>query len=455
MATTQRPWQFWLLFPLLLIMTKYSYALESLADADMRDITGQSLFTASYINGTGTVATGTSGVDFYRIGLEAEMELNANIKSLKLGCGGVNDATTPGRCDIEMSNVSFGCISNAAGKCVTNGSTGADGTLPDIAGNQVKMRDFKLTRPFFEFAIKNPGSLATREIMGVRIGAADANGPLSITDMTSFSGYLTAFSNITMQAQNNVAVTCGSNTQPCPGTAQNPGKAWSETWLYEPWAANGQNEWNSQAPANSLGLNDDHVCTLGLCIAFSRTRVSYDGVARTNLDVTLSGNRQTQAGIAGARMSDLVDEVVGTLSLDAPTGVAWASGLLIPLVSGSMKSIMKTQLKVGLGLGSGASDATLNNYVIPYNVSNMHQIDINSNAFGFTLQKENVVYPGFVSGAVATRGWAMYLPNSFTLDVNQPLTVFVNNIGNGQAAAGNIVSLPNAYRNCWGTLTFC
>lgn len=39
--------------------------------------------------------------------MEAEVSLNANIKTMQLGCGGVNG---DGACDIDAQNVSFGCI---------------------------------------------------------------------------------------------------------------------------------------------------------------------------------------------------------------------------------------------------------------------------------------------------------------------------------------------------------
>jgi hypothetical protein len=131
--------------------------------------------------------------------MEAEVSLNANIKTMQLGCGGVNG---DGACDIDAQNVSFGCIANDAGVCITlpktyasqpNGTaknnadvlTEAQGfrqypyslinsTLtasPQVGNVKNQMKDFVLSNPFFQFAIKNPNSASTREVVGFRIGA--------------------------------------------------------------------------------------------------------------------------------------------------------------------------------------------------------------------------------------------------------------------------------------------
>ena len=41
---------------------------------------------------------------YYKLGLEAKMELNLNIRNLQLGCGGRNG---PGNCDIDIENLSL------------------------------------------------------------------------------------------------------------------------------------------------------------------------------------------------------------------------------------------------------------------------------------------------------------------------------------------------------------
>lgn len=84
------------------------------------------------------------------MGLSAEIELNANIKKLQLGCGGSNNSIRAG-CDIDIDNLSLSGIPEA--------------------GQERPETSAKLTNPFIEFAIKNPTSAATREVMGFRVSA--------------------------------------------------------------------------------------------------------------------------------------------------------------------------------------------------------------------------------------------------------------------------------------------
>ena len=84
-----------------------SDTLHSLSDSEMSATTGQSLFTLQYLapGDTGNSYNNTNGnIGFYKFGMEAELELNANIKKLQLGCGGVNGA---GACDIDIDNFSL------------------------------------------------------------------------------------------------------------------------------------------------------------------------------------------------------------------------------------------------------------------------------------------------------------------------------------------------------------
>ena len=44
--------------------------------------------------------------------MEADIGLNANIRSLQVGCGGVNGID---KCDIDIKNFSLGCVANSVG----------------------------------------------------------------------------------------------------------------------------------------------------------------------------------------------------------------------------------------------------------------------------------------------------------------------------------------------------
>ena len=86
------------LVPLLATATVYAEGLKALDDDQMSAQTGQALLNLSYIAPTdaanieSTRSGGDNNTGFYKLGIEAEMELNANIKNLQLGCGGVNGA---------------------------------------------------------------------------------------------------------------------------------------------------------------------------------------------------------------------------------------------------------------------------------------------------------------------------------------------------------------------------
>ena len=175
-----------LAFTVLAVMGSHVFAMEqgltALTDTELSAETGQALFNMSYIAPGGT--NPNAGVGFYKLGMEAQLDLNANIKKFQLGCGGVKG---PG-CDIDIDNLSFTGIVNP--------------NTPDAG----PASDFTLINPFYELAIKNPTSAATREVVGFRIGAdsvwgmlsiggpptngSDANNPDNHTGINSISGHL-------------------------------------------------------------------------------------------------------------------------------------------------------------------------------------------------------------------------------------------------------------------------
>ncbi|ENU08169.1 MULTISPECIES: hypothetical protein [Acinetobacter] len=154
--------------------------LVPMSDSELSATRGQALMSMSYIAPTDSanlekLRDSNSNVGFYKLGLDADLELNANIKKLQLGCGGANGA---GACDIDIDNLSLSGLSD------TN-----DGRASSSA---------KLTNPFIEFAIKNPNSASTREVAGVRLSAESIQGLLTFgsentatkNGINSFSGYM-------------------------------------------------------------------------------------------------------------------------------------------------------------------------------------------------------------------------------------------------------------------------
>ena len=141
-----------------LCLTQAAFAdrLTSLDDQQMSEVTGQALLNLNYVAPGGSNPNGNMG--FYRLGLEAQLELNANIKKLQLGCGGVKGTG----CDIDIDNIALTGITSSTAQGAGVGT------------------DFKLTNPFIEFAIQNPDSAATRTITGFRLGALSARGIMNI-----------------------------------------------------------------------------------------------------------------------------------------------------------------------------------------------------------------------------------------------------------------------------------
>lgn len=399
-------------------------AMTELGDKEMSKVSGQALLQMD--------KEFSNGFTFYKAGLDAVLELNLNIKKLQLGCGGVNGAVG---CDLDADNFALGCIADAGGNCTYPGST---------SGTQ--MKDLVMTRPYFQFAIKNDDSKTLREVVGVRLGGENVEGPMSIGNFNSFSGYLSASANFIMEAQgtdssDDIAVTCGTNVPGgCPGDGGSPG----------------YNDFGLQGPIRALGLSNGCACSFGLCASYEELTVKFDEVSRLNRPVLLSGNRQTQAFVSNAQLASAVEELSDTLEIVRSTNALSADfiNFIKPLIIGQVEDNIKQQLADGFGIPVNQ----LENYQIPYNISNLHSVDVDTPLFGLSFQNEDVQYPGYVQSV--PRGWAMYLPEAFTLEVSEPTTVFVNNIVNGAAAAGDIVPLPNPgsgaiYDNCWGAATFC
>lgn len=167
--------------------------LKELSESDLSEVSGQAAIYSTYVapgqdgNNNAVDGSTTANVGFFRLGLNATIDLNANIQHLQLGCGGVNGAG----CDIDISNLSL-----------TGVNAGSDGSYASS--------DAVITNPFIELAIKNPNSLSTRELEGFRLGAASILGRLSIgtnSDTTSTSddtGIKSLSGNLTVNIVNGV-----------------------------------------------------------------------------------------------------------------------------------------------------------------------------------------------------------------------------------------------------------
>ncbi|MCH8542855.1 MAG: hypothetical protein LAT61_04725 [Alcanivorax sp.] len=416
-----------------------SPGLKPLNDEEMSSVVGQALIVSNKIQGNGG-SNGTAGLTFYSAGIDAELRMNLNIDLLELGRTGGTPGMADGHVDILAEHVMFGCTADASNNCVDS----------SIA---TQLRDFIFDRPFFQFAIENDDQPAFRRVVGLRLGAEHAEGPLSIGEFKVFSGYLNATANFTMEEQGrgsnpqDVAVTCGLSTAPCVGNHNHN---------------TGVNAFGLDG-VRSLGLNNDQACFLGICAAFRTLTVSFGTVQRQNRPVVAAGSRLTQASVFNANLNSAVDQMVGSLRVERSDGIL-SSGLinaLLPIISGQASNSIKGQLYNAFGLNAthgnwnntAAQRNALENHVIPYNINNLHRVEVDSPLFGLSFQEREVRYPGYVQAVPA--GWGMYLPDAFTLDVSHPAAIFVQNIVSGQAAAGNIIALDPVFDNCWGAATFC
>ena len=165
---------FGIIVPIAFGLSSVAYAtnsnMQSLSDRELSDVNGQALMSLTYLAPTDSTnpmknITNSNNVGFYKLGLEAEVELNANIANLQLGCGGQNGV---GGCDIDIKNLS---LSGLPDSYDTNGNP--------VYNNGRPSKSAVLTNPFIEFAITNPNSASTREVKGFRLSAESINALLS------------------------------------------------------------------------------------------------------------------------------------------------------------------------------------------------------------------------------------------------------------------------------------
>lgn len=449
-----------------------SYAMTELDDQQLSLVEGQALF--NLVKETDT----TQGLDFYKLAIEGELSLNTNINKLQLGCGGANGANS---CDIDISQLSFGCVTNAAGTCITLPTTQPrqpNGTVSDNSiANQAALKDFVLTNPFFQFAIQGGNQASTRQVVGVRVGAENAQGPMSIGTLTSFSGYLTGNTNLNINAQTNIAVTCDGRQSGCSSADKSKFTepfTWDRTWPSD--------DVNFTRAAGFLGVKDEEILNL-LGITVRYKDLTIDTVAASaSANVTATGKRMSQVGISNLGLGTIVNNVVEGLTVnqicgDPLLGSATCGSITTSTIANSLMPLLKTGIQIymkeetlkGLGQslpsrGTVETDSSystkltnaLNNYVLPYNLNNVHQLDVNSDLFGIALTSlpQGIKYPGYA--AAVNQGWSMYLKDAFTLNIRDDLTTLMSNlVQTGLAAQGNITMLPPSYRNCFGSLKFC
>jgi hypothetical protein len=129
----------------------------ALDDEALSLVHGQALFQLTN--------TSLNGLDFTRITLGADLQLNANLTHVRLGeySHGARNGTGA---DIDLGALRFGR---------------SDGTDAQ--------RLVKITDPYFEFVYRNVGTSSTREVLGMRLGFGGIQGDIGVM-FNSVSGSL-------------------------------------------------------------------------------------------------------------------------------------------------------------------------------------------------------------------------------------------------------------------------
>jgi hypothetical protein len=128
-----------------------------LDDAALSQVYGQALFQLTN--------TSLNGLDFTRITLGADVQLNANLSNVRLGEYSYSARNGSGA-DIDLGALRFGR---------------SDGTDAQ--------RLVKITDPYFEIVYRNVASSTTREVLGMRLGFGGIQGDIGVA-FNSLSGSL-------------------------------------------------------------------------------------------------------------------------------------------------------------------------------------------------------------------------------------------------------------------------
>ena len=429
-------------------------SMTALSEDEMASVTGQngSLFLSDHIGPNelqNAPGDGSANFDFYRMGLDVKMNLNANIAKFQLGCGGVNDLlTTSPACDIDIDYLSFMGIK-------TNGE------FPSLAGPDSA---FELTRPYVELAIKNDGSPTQREVVGIKIGGQRINGALSIgRDYTGSGKVSESFSGPGPEA--------GLINQENGGTCV-------------PGATTGQNVVNCHSGINSVS----GFMSLELSAAM-RARVNILWYNNVDLDTCFGRMNPQQFGCrpdsppffvdaGGTRMQELHVAAAKLTVNDIDFNCPWYD----PLCYLALDPI--ANLIISEGYGQLKINTRQVHYLLTPNTEN----------FFLSLQREKVSWPNYskapppnnllfdacnpIYGQIpssgrcasayaptANTGWWLNAPGAKILNINSPDRLNIGNVDLGTVVSllgpeGRLIidnpkiSLPRV-PNCYGDAIFC
>ncbi|MCF7641564.1 MAG: hypothetical protein A3F63_14790 [Pseudomonadales bacterium RIFCSPHIGHO2_12_FULL_40_16] len=376
-----------------------SYAMTALNDEELSEVEGQSLMNLEFQQGTNTTdAQGKtynqSNIGFYKLALSAELELNANIKKLQLGCGGDNNSIRANSCDIDIDHISLSGLPDDA----------------NYTSDQRAATSALITNPFIQFAIKNPTSAATREVLGFRVSAE------------KIKGLMTLGTNNDVDVNNN-AIPNGINTfsgymktKTASGTAVTEARTmtYADTGL--------------QIKGKVTGT-----------ILFIPTTLDYTS---DNYNLTLSSTTApftiNSTIVSGTRMKDVTlkgSGTVGQINFSGPLTATVLGG--VPLnkqVTGNITGL-KTDITVNQSLGL------------------IHALYLNNPA-SLSLQSQDILWTGAAVGA--NKGWWLAMEDEVELGSLSPTTkVAITNEVLKQTIAGINKDLTEHPRPCGDLLFQC
>lgn len=384
----------------MLAISQHSLAMTALNDQELAKVEGQALLSMGIQQGANQIdelgnPINQQGVKFYKLGLEAEMELNANIRKLQLGCGGVNNSihNKPG-CDIDIDNIAL------------SGLPGANYTSDQRAASSAV-----ITNPFVEFAIENADSSSTRRVLGFRLSAEKIQGLLTMgtentetpNGINSFSGYM--------------------RTKELTGTAMT--KERQMTFA----------DTNKEIHGIVKGCLDLLVTCVNLDLDLHYVGREYD----FKLESTAAPFTIAPSVVTGSRMTDVELYGKGTVNelFFAGPLTALVLGELLPLekqITGSIINL-ETDITVNQSLGL------------------VHALYLN-NPMSLSLQEQSVLWPG--ASVAAKRGWWMALEDEVDLGSASPSNpVDISNEVLIQTIAGINKDLTEKPRDCGNLVSGC
>ncbi|QER40360.1 hypothetical protein F2A31_11870 [Acinetobacter suaedae] len=404
-----------------LLMTMFSThtwasndSLVEMTDTELSSIQGQALLSLGFT--APNASNPLQNFGYYKLGLEAKMELNANIRALQLGCGGRNG---PDGCDIDMENVSL--------------SGPPDGKLADGTPTWSKGRantSAVITNPFIEFAIKNPNSASTREIAGFRLSAEeilgyltagtrndiDGNGLSTGGGINTFSGFIkvgeTPVNAFTQDAMfgttadqliyakvralglDRVAFTNSNKMTSGSGSYQAPAGAQGSENLYH---YNGNPIWGINVPRQNVSFN------------FPETIVTGSRMKQLNLVVKDVPIPTIAIGADNGGIAMTLDESILGL-VDEATFFMGAKGTTS---AGCAAVINKTNCSYITNLKA--------NVQVKQNFNLIHNLPISSGGY-LALQNTALQWPGVDPNDIAQPGWWLSFKDPLDFGALNPTT---------------------------------